>query len=45
MLRVNMAWVNPNLSLQVTVSLDDTIILHGEGDKKAIEERCEEVRL
>ncbi|KAF8025707.1 hypothetical protein BT93_F2519 [Corymbia citriodora subsp. variegata] len=29
---------------KVTVSLDDTIILHGEGDKKAIEERCEQLR-
>lgn len=28
---------------QVTVSLDDTLILHGGGDKKQIEERCEEV--
>ncbi|XP_010106240.2 chaperonin CPN60-like 2, mitochondrial [Morus notabilis] len=29
---------------KVTVSLDDTIILHGGGDKKLIEERCEELR-
>ncbi|KAI8017032.1 hypothetical protein LOK49_LG04G02603 [Camellia lanceoleosa] len=29
---------------KVTVSLDDTIILHGGGDKKQIEERCEQVR-
>ncbi|KAJ0586407.1 putative chaperonin Cpn60/TCP-1 family, groEL-like apical domain superfamily [Helianthus annuus] len=29
---------------KVTVSLDDTIILHGGGDKKQIEERCEELR-
>lgn len=29
---------------QVTVSLDDTIILHGGGDKKQIEERCEQVQ-
>nr|XP_043635751.1 chaperonin CPN60-like 2, mitochondrial [Erigeron canadensis] len=29
---------------KVTVSLDDTIILHGAGDKKQIEERCEELR-
>ncbi|XP_031386468.1 chaperonin CPN60-like 2, mitochondrial isoform X2 [Punica granatum] len=29
---------------KVTVSLDDTIILHGEGDKKLIEERCEQLR-
>lgn len=28
---------------QVTISLDDTIILHGGGDKKMIEERCEQV--
>ncbi|KAL7616316.1 chaperonin CPN60-like 2, mitochondrial [Lactuca sativa] len=28
----------------VIVSLDDTIILHGGGDKKQIEERCEELR-
>ncbi|KAL2243232.1 UNVERIFIED_CONTAM: Chaperonin CPN60-like 2, mitochondrial [Sesamum indicum] len=29
---------------QVTVSLDDTLILHGGGDKKFIEERCEQLR-
>lgn len=29
---------------KVIVSLDDTIILHGGGDKKQIEERCEELR-
>ncbi|GMY34582.1 chaperonin CPN60-like 2, mitochondrial isoform X1 [Fagus crenata] len=29
---------------KVTVSLDDTIILHGGGDKKLIEERCAELR-
>ncbi|EOY27127.1 Heat shock protein 60-3A isoform 1 [Theobroma cacao] len=29
---------------RVTVSLDDTIILHGGGDKKLIEERCEQLR-
>ncbi|KAF7843487.1 chaperonin CPN60-like 2, mitochondrial [Senna tora] len=29
---------------KVTVSLDDTVILHGGGDKKLIEERCEELR-
>lgn len=28
---------------QVTVSVDDTIVIHGGGDKKLIEERCEEV--
>jgi len=28
---------------QVTVTIDDTIVLHGGGDKKAIEERCEQV--
>lgn len=32
------------IAKKVTVSLDDTIILHGEGDKKAIEERCEQLR-
>ncbi|PIA42945.1 hypothetical protein AQUCO_02000415v1 [Aquilegia coerulea] len=30
---------------KVTVSLDDTIILHGGGDKKLIEERCEQLRM
>ncbi|KAI3978265.1 hypothetical protein MKX01_003428 [Papaver californicum] len=30
---------------KVTVSLDDTIILHGGGDKKLIEERCEQLRI
>ncbi|PRQ51343.1 putative chaperonin Cpn60/TCP-1 family, groEL-like apical domain, groEL-like equatorial [Rosa chinensis] len=29
---------------KVTVSVDDTIILNGGGDKKLIEERCEELR-
>ncbi|XP_011072524.1 chaperonin CPN60-like 2, mitochondrial [Sesamum indicum] len=29
---------------KVTVSLDDTLILHGGGDKKFIEERCEQLR-
>ncbi|KAG9455660.1 hypothetical protein H6P81_000168 [Aristolochia fimbriata] len=29
---------------KVTVSLDDTIILHGSGDNKLIEERCEQLR-
>ncbi|KAE7999107.1 hypothetical protein FH972_003582 [Carpinus fangiana] len=29
---------------KVTVSLDDTIILNGGGDKKLIEERCEQLR-
>ncbi|KAK4591078.1 hypothetical protein RGQ29_021320 [Quercus rubra] len=29
---------------KVSVSLDDTIILHGGGDKKLIEERCAELR-
>lgn len=29
---------------QVTVSLDDTIILDGGGDKKLIEDRCEQVK-
>ncbi|KAK9099319.1 hypothetical protein Syun_026364 [Stephania yunnanensis] len=31
-------------SKKVTISLDDTIILHGGGDKKMIEERCEQLR-
>ncbi|CAH8260397.1 unnamed protein product [Arabidopsis lyrata] len=29
---------------KVTITRDDTIILHGGGDKKLIEERCEELR-
>ncbi|KAJ0985488.1 hypothetical protein J5N97_003844 [Dioscorea zingiberensis] len=29
---------------KVTVTLDDTIILHGAGDKNLIEERCEQLR-
>ncbi|KAG8380099.1 hypothetical protein BUALT_Bualt07G0158400 [Buddleja alternifolia] len=29
---------------KVTVSLDDTLLLHGGGDKKLIEERCEQLR-
>jgi hypothetical protein len=29
--------------IQVTVSKDDTVILDGAGDKKAIEERAEQV--
>ncbi|CAH9088603.1 unnamed protein product [Cuscuta europaea] len=29
---------------KVTVSVDDTIVLHGGGDKKLIEDRCEELR-
>ncbi|MCL7033139.1 hypothetical protein MKW94_004000, partial [Papaver nudicaule] len=29
---------------KITVSLDDTLILHGGGDKKLIEERCEQLR-
>ncbi|GAB4843692.1 hypothetical protein Ancab_013656 [Ancistrocladus abbreviatus] len=29
---------------KVTVSKDDTVILDGSGDKKAIEERCEQIR-
>lgn len=29
---------------KVTVSLDDTIVLHGGGDKKMIEQRCEQLR-
>jgi len=30
--------------MQVTISKDDTVILDGAGDKKAIEERAEHVR-
>ena len=33
-----------NYFTQVTVSKDDTVVLDGAGDKKAIEERCELVR-
>ncbi|GAU38838.1 hypothetical protein TSUD_356890, partial [Trifolium subterraneum] len=33
----------PNYSL-ITVSIDDTIVLHGGGDKKFIEERCAQLR-
>lgn len=29
--------------LQITISKDDTVILDGAGDKKSIEERCEQV--
>lgn len=29
---------------KITISKDDTLILDGEGDKKAIEERCENIR-
>ncbi|WOK91343.1 chaperonin CPN60-like 2, mitochondrial [Canna indica] len=29
---------------KVTISLDDTIVLHGVGDKKLIEERCSQLR-
>ncbi|XP_057535505.1 chaperonin CPN60-like 2, mitochondrial [Amaranthus tricolor] len=29
---------------KVTISMDDTIVLNGGGDKKLIEERCEELR-
>ena len=29
--------------IQVTISKDDTVILDGAGDKKGIEERCEQV--
>ncbi len=31
-------------SLQITVTKDDTIILHGGGDKADITERCEQIR-
>ena len=30
-----------NVCMQVTISKDDTVILDGAGDKKAIEERAE----
>ncbi|KAM3245920.1 chaperonin CPN60-like 2, mitochondrial [Capsicum annuum] len=30
---------------KVTVSLDGTLVLHGGGDKKLIEERCEQLRI
>lgn len=39
--------VTPDLlgrAKKVTITKDDTIILHGGGDKKAIEERCEQIR-
>lgn len=36
---------NLALGVQVTVSKDDTVVLDGAGDKKAIEERCEQVCL
>ncbi|KAK7294350.1 hypothetical protein RJT34_17239 [Clitoria ternatea] len=29
---------------KITVTIDDTIVLHGGGDKKLIEERCEQLR-
>ncbi|PNX91191.1 chaperonin CPN60-2 mitochondrial-like, partial [Trifolium pratense] len=29
---------------KITISKDDTVILDGAGDKKAIEERCEQIR-
>ncbi|KAL8458557.1 hypothetical protein ACS0TY_035341 [Phlomoides rotata] len=29
---------------KITISVDDTLILHGGGDKKLIEERCEQLR-
>lgn len=32
------------MAKKVSISLDDTIILHGGGDKKSIEDRCEELR-
>jgi hypothetical protein len=34
----------PLCGLQITISKDDTIVLDGGGDKKAIEERTEQVR-
>ncbi|CAA6660928.1 unnamed protein product [Spirodela intermedia] len=39
--------VNPEMlgtARKVTISLDDTILLHGGGDKRLIEERCEQLR-
>lgn len=45
MLELHESYADTKVSLlQVTVSLDDTIILHGGGDKKQIEERCEQVQ-
>jgi len=29
--------------MQATISKDDTVVLDGAGDKKAIEERCDQV--
>lgn len=34
-----------DMALRVTISRDDTLILNGGGDKKQIEERCEEVHM
>jgi hypothetical protein len=34
----------PGSAKRVTVSKDDTIIMDGEGDKKDIEEQCEQVQ-
>lgn len=36
-------WLSELFEMQVTVSKDDTVILDGAGDKKAIEERAEQV--
>lgn len=36
-------WLSELFQMQVTVSKDDTVILDGAGDKKAIEERAEQV--
>nr|CAD1836057.1 unnamed protein product [Ananas comosus var. bracteatus] len=46
-LGMNLEKVEPHMfgtCKKVTVSKDDTVILDGAGDKKAIEERCEQLR-
>jgi chaperonin GroEL len=40
-LNMRIEWKWQSVCLQVTVSKDDTVILDGAGDKKAIEERAE----
>lgn len=34
---------NKDFYIQITISKDDTVVLDGAGEKKAIEERCEQV--
>ncbi|KAK6911883.1 Chaperonin Cpn60/GroEL/TCP-1 family [Dillenia turbinata] len=44
---LNLEKVQPEMlgtAKKVSISLDDTIILHGGGDKKLIEEKCEQLR-